>query len=157
MEAIWLGREVVAHTGGPGGSGGYAELAAVDLESCAPVPPGVDLRTATRVLHDGSTALRVLETTGADAGEWVLAPGAAGGMGTFWISPGRRKGRTSSARPVGPRNREVVSQQSWCCQWWLTTAKRTGPTPSSPPPKDEVRALPIDGVGGQICGQSSGS
>jgi NADPH2:quinone reductase len=85
VDAGWLGREIVAHTGGPGGGGGYAELAAVDIEACALVPRGVDLLDATAVLHDGTTALRILETTAIDAGEWVLVLGAAGGMGFLLV------------------------------------------------------------------------
>jgi NADPH:quinone reductase len=38
VDASWLGRRVVAHTGGPGGTGGYAELAAVDIKDCVLVP-----------------------------------------------------------------------------------------------------------------------
>src|ERR1700689_621172 len=33
--ASWLGRPVVAHTGGAGGTGGYAELATVDFGDSA--------------------------------------------------------------------------------------------------------------------------
>ena len=57
VEAGWLGRPVVGHTGGAGGTGGYAELAVIDLEACVPRPDGVDLLDATAVLHDGTTAL----------------------------------------------------------------------------------------------------
>ncbi len=85
VEAGWRGRPVVGHTGGPGGTGGYAELAAVDLEACVPTPDGVDLLDATAVLHDGTTALRVLEKTAPRTGEWVLVLGAAGGMGILLV------------------------------------------------------------------------
>ena len=57
----WLGQQVTAHTGGPGGTGGYAQLAVADLEHAVVVPDDVDLLDATAVLHDGTTALRVLE------------------------------------------------------------------------------------------------
>ena len=85
VDAGWLGRPVVAHTGGAGGTGGYAELAAVDFGDCASVPDDVDLLEATAVLHDGTTALRVLEKTAPMEGEWVLVLGAAGGMGLLLV------------------------------------------------------------------------
>jgi NADPH2:quinone reductase len=81
----WLGRRVAAHTGGPGGTGGYAELAVADVEHVVGVPDEVDLFAATAVLHDGTTALRVLEITAPQAGEWVLVLGAAGGMGILLV------------------------------------------------------------------------
>lgn len=81
----WLGRRVAAHTGGPGGTGGYAELAVADLEHVIVVPDEVDLLAATAVLHDGTTALRVLETTTPRPGEWLLVLGAAGGMGILLV------------------------------------------------------------------------
>ena len=81
----WLGRRVAAHTGGPGGTGGYAEFAVADLEHAMVVPDEVDLLAATAVLHDGTTALRVLEITAPQPGEWVLVLGAAGGMGILLV------------------------------------------------------------------------
>ena len=81
----WLGRTVAAHTGGPGGTGGYARLAVADVEHAVVVPDDVDLLAATAVLHDGTTALRVLEVTGPRPGEWVLVLGAAGGMGILLV------------------------------------------------------------------------
>ena len=81
----WLGREVVAHTGGPGGTGGYADLAVAGAADCTPVPDGVELPAATAVLHDGTTALRVLEVAAVKAGDRVLVLNAAGGMGILLV------------------------------------------------------------------------
>ena len=64
VEGGRVGETVVAHTGGAGGQGGYSELAVADLEACAGIPDGVELLDATAVLHDGTTALRVMEVTG---------------------------------------------------------------------------------------------
>jgi NADPH2:quinone reductase len=85
VDRDWLGRQVVAHTGGPGGVGGYTELAAVDVANCAALREGVELVDGTAVLHDGTTALRVLEKTGVNRGELVLVLGAAGGMGILLV------------------------------------------------------------------------
>jgi NADPH:quinone reductase len=81
----WVGRTVAAHTGGPGGTGGYAQLAVADVEHAVAPPDDVDLLAATAVLHDGTTALRVLEVSGPRPGEWVLVLGAAGGMGILLL------------------------------------------------------------------------
>ena len=81
----WLGRTVAAHTGGPGGTGGYAQRAVADVEHAVVVPGDVDLLAATAVLHDGTTALRVLEVCDPRPGEWVLVLGAAGGMGILLV------------------------------------------------------------------------
>lgn len=81
----WLGRAVVAHTGGPGGSGGYVEQAAVDVGELIPVPDGLGLPEAAALLHDGSTAVGLLDRTGVQPGERVLVTAAAGGMGVLLV------------------------------------------------------------------------
>ncbi len=152
VDASWLGREVVAHTGGPGGGGGYAELAAVDLEACALVPTGVDLLDATAVLHDGTTALRVLETTGIDAEEWVLVLGAAGGMGILLVQLLVARGAQVIGAAGGRTKREVISQAGaraavdyGRADWTdAVLAASDGRSPS----------VILDGVGGQIGGEA---
>jgi len=81
----WLGQPVAAHTGGPGGTGGYRRLAVADVANTVVVPGEVDLLAATAVLHDGTTALRVLEVCAPRPGDWVLVLGAAGGMGILLV------------------------------------------------------------------------
>jgi NADPH:quinone reductase len=110
VDTTWLGRPVVAHTGGPGGTGGYAELAAVDFADCAPAPDDVDLLEATAVLHDGTTALRVLEKTAPEEGEWVLILGAAGGMGLLLVQLLANRGANVVGAARGTTKREVVSE-----------------------------------------------
>ena len=85
VSSEWVGRTVAAHTGGPGGTGGYTELAVADVEHAVVLSDAVDLLAATAVLHDGTTALRVLEVCDPRPGEWVLVLGAAGGMGILLV------------------------------------------------------------------------
>jgi NADPH2:quinone reductase len=106
VDHTWLGRPVVAHTGG---TGGYAELAAVDLGACGLVPDGVDLLDAAAVLHDGTTALRVLEKTAPEEGEWVLVVGAAGGMGILLVQLLAARGANVVGAARGSTKRDVVS------------------------------------------------
>jgi len=110
VDNSWLGRPVVAHTGGAGGSGGYAELASVDLADCAHVNDDVDLIEATAALHDGTTALRILEKTAPKEGEWVLVLGAAGGMGLLLVELLVSRGAKVVGAASGSLKREVVSE-----------------------------------------------
>jgi NADPH2:quinone reductase len=87
VDPAWAGRPVVAHTGPPGGLGGYSERVTVPADSLVTVPDGMDLRVAAALLHDGATALGLLAGTGVKPGESVLVLGAAGGMALLLASP----------------------------------------------------------------------
>ena len=112
----WFGRQVVAHTGGPGGTGGYAERATADLESVAAVPEGVGLLTATAVLHDGTTALRILEQV--DTRPWAVLDGVGGRLGAEafrllaeggWFSAqGSAGGSFAAFEPEAARHRGIA-------------------------------------------------
>jgi NADPH2:quinone reductase len=143
----WLGRRVAAHTGGAGGTGGYAELAVADVEHTVVVPDEVDLQAATAVLHDGTTALRVLETTAPEPGEWVLVPGAAGGMGILLVQllaargakvVGAARGRAKLASIADAGGLAVDYGEPG---WDAAVLEATG---------GERPAVVLDGVGGAI-------
>ena len=104
----WVGQRVIAHTGGAGGTGGYAELATADLDAIVPVPDPVDLLEATAVLHDGTTALRVLEICGVEAGDRVLVLGAAGGMGILLVQLATARGAAVVGAAGGSGKRAAV-------------------------------------------------
>jgi NADPH2:quinone reductase len=106
----WLGQPVAAHTGGPGGTGGYAQLAVADLEHTVVVPGDADPLSATAVLHDGTTALRVLEICDIRPGEWVLILGAAGGMGILLVQLLATQGAHVIGGVRGPAKQEVVTR-----------------------------------------------
>ena len=109
VDESWQGRPVVAHTGGPGGTGGYTELAAVDVEECVPIPDGVDVHDATAVLHDGTTAWRILEKTEPQVGECALVLAAAGGMGILLVQLLVARGVEVIGAVRGSTKRDVVS------------------------------------------------
>ena len=78
---VWL---VVAHTAASGAR--LIRLAgAVPAGELIPVPDALGLPEAAALLHDGSTALRLLEETGVQPGEHVLVTAAAGGMGVLLV------------------------------------------------------------------------
>jgi NADPH:quinone reductase len=154
VDSAWLGRPVVARTGGPGGSGGYAELAAVDLDACAPVPEGVDLFDATAVLHDGTTALRILEKTAPQEGEWVLVLAAAGGMGILLVQLLANQGAHVVGAAGGATKRDVVSKAGAVAAidygepgWTEAVMDATG---------GQRPTLVLDGVGGRIGAEAFG-
>ena len=144
----WLGRRVIAHTGGPGGAGGYAERARVNLADTVAVPDGLDLLDAVAVLHDGPTALRVSAVTDVRPGEWVLVLGAAGGMGILLIQLLRQGGARTIGAVSGKAKVDVVieagadvvvdySRPDWTSEVRNATEGR-GPH------------VVLDGVGGQL-------
>ncbi len=151
-DASWLGRAVVAHTGGPGGTGGYAELAAADLAYCALIPDGIDLLDATAVLHDGTTALRVLEITDPQEGEWALVLGAGGGMGILLVQLLAARGVTVVGAARGSSKRAVVSEAGADVAvdygedtWTAAILDATG---------GRRPTIVLDGVGGTIGGEA---
>ena len=154
VDRRWLGRQVVAHTGGPGGTGGYAELAAVEVANCAAVPEGVELFDATAVLHDGTTALRILENTGVDPGERALVLGAAGGMGILLLQLLVKRGAQVVGAARGRAKLELVSEAGahsaidYAMPAWtdavLDATRGWRPT------------IVLDGVGGNLGGQAFG-
>jgi NADPH:quinone reductase len=144
----WLRQRVAAHTGGPGGTGGYAELAVADLEHTVSVPDDVDLKDATAVLHDGTTALRLLETTSPRKGDWVLVTGAAGGMGILLvqllsalgarvIGTARGEAKLTAVERAGAQVVVDYSKENWT----YAVLNATGGTEP---------AIVLDGVGGAI-------
>ena len=154
VDASWRGRPVVAHTGGPGGTGGYAELAAVDLEACAAVPDGVNLLDATAVQADGTTALRVLEKTAPQQGEWALVLAAAGGMGILLVQLLAARGMKVVGAARGSKKRDVVSAAGAAAVidygepgWTVAVLDATG---------GRRPTVVLDGAGGTIGGEAFG-
>jgi NADPH:quinone reductase len=148
------GQRVVAHTGGAGGSGGYADQAVVPAGRAVPVPDEVSLAGAAAVLNDGATALGLMAGTGVRPGEWVLILGAAGGLGLLLAEltraagghvvaalrvagapPGERK--AAQARAAGAEAVVDYSDPDWA-------ARVTAVTGGSGP------AVVFDGVGGSL-------
>jgi NADPH2:quinone reductase len=82
VDQALIGSRVVATTGG---TGGYAELAAVDAAELLAVPDGLDLADAVALLADGRTAVGLVRATAPQAGEWVLVEAAGGGVGSLLV------------------------------------------------------------------------
>jgi NADPH:quinone reductase len=110
VDRRWIGRAVVAHTGGTGGGGGYAEQALVPAAALVPVPAGVGLPAAAALLHDGATALGLVAGTGIRPGEWVLVVGAGGGLGLLLVQLARAAGAHVIAAASGSRKLDLAAE-----------------------------------------------
>jgi NADPH2:quinone reductase len=82
VDEALVGARVISRTGG---SGGYAELAAVSATGLIIVPDGLGLTDAVAVLADGRTALALIRAATVRAGETVLVEAAGGGVGSLLV------------------------------------------------------------------------
>ena len=94
------GRRVIGSTGG---SGGYAERAAVDDSVLYDVPGGLALDAAVALLADGRTATMLVRAADVRDGETVLVEAAAGGVGSLLVQLARAAGATVVAAAGGGR------------------------------------------------------
>jgi NADPH:quinone reductase len=100
-----IGKRVVA---GTGGSGGYAERAAVDAGAILEVPEGLELDDAVALLADGRTAMMLVRKVGLREGERVLVEAAVGGVGTLLVQLARAAGARVVAAAGGACKVEVA-------------------------------------------------
>jgi NADPH2:quinone reductase len=100
VDPAWVGRGVVAPTGQ---TGGYAELAAAAAGELVAVPAGVARTDAAALLHDGVTALALLDLLPVGTGDRVLVTAAAGGMGVLLVQLARAAGADVTAAARGER------------------------------------------------------
>jgi NADPH:quinone reductase-like Zn-dependent oxidoreductase len=102
-----VGTRVVGH---PWYSG-WAERAAVPVESVAVLPNGVDTRTAAALPLAGISALRLLRRAGASYGDRALITGASGGIGHYFVELATAAGievtAVSATQERGRRLREL--------------------------------------------------
>ncbi len=95
----WLGRRVVAHLGMV--PGGYAEQAVTAVANLFPVPGELTFAEAVAAVGTGRTALGVVELERPVAGDVVLVPSAAGGVGWLLVQAARHAGAAVVAAARG--------------------------------------------------------
>ncbi|MEV4117341.1 zinc-binding dehydrogenase [Micromonospora sp. NPDC049645] len=105
VDPALIGQRVVSATGG---SGGYAERAAVDASVPIVVPAGLALDEAVALLADGRTATMLIEAVGVRAGDRVLVEAAAGGVGSLLVQLAARAGARVIGAAGGPRKVELL-------------------------------------------------
>jgi NADPH2:quinone reductase len=144
-----VGARVVSTTGG---TGGYAELVAVDAALPIPVPAGLPLPVALALLADGRTALVLSRQAAPAQGEWVLVEAAGGGVGSLLVQLAVGAGAHVVAAASNAAKLEVARG----------AGAELGVDYTRPGWADEVRAatggvaVVFDGVGGAIGRTSFG-
>lgn len=94
---------------GRDGSGGYAEHAVTAAAQVIPIPPGVGADEASTIMVAGTTAVLALREAGRlAAGETVLLPGAAGGVGSYAVQIAKRHGARVIAAAGTTAKREAA-------------------------------------------------
>ncbi|MFF0387423.1 zinc-binding dehydrogenase [Kitasatospora sp. NPDC004615] len=107
VDTALLGRRVISTTGG---SGGYAERAAVPAAGLHLVPDALNLDDATALLADGRTARMLLDAAAPAAGARVLVLAAAGGVGTLLVQLATNAGLHVVAAAGGPAKLALASE-----------------------------------------------
>ncbi|MDH6115710.1 NADPH2:quinone reductase [Kitasatospora sp. GAS204A] len=107
VDPALLGRQVVT---GTGGSGGYAEQAAVPAEGLFAVPDGLALDVAVALLADGRTAVMQLRAAEVGPGDRVLVEAAGGGVGSLLVQLAKAAGATVVAAAGGARKLELARE-----------------------------------------------
>ncbi len=116
-----LGGLVAADTGQ---TGGYVERVVADPAGLITVPDGVDAVAAAALLHDGRTALGLMEAVPVRRGDRALVLGAAGGLGNLLVqlaaargavvvAAARGEAKLRAARERGAREAVDYSSPSW--------------------------------------------
>jgi NADPH:quinone reductase len=102
----WVGRRVVAATG----DGGYAEQVEASADTLITVPDGLSLCEAAALLHDGRTALALVEGAQIRSGEWVLVLAAGGGLGALLVQLAHTAGAHVIGAARGQRKLDLVRE-----------------------------------------------
>ncbi|MHA5052272.1 zinc-binding dehydrogenase [Streptomyces sp. SD15] len=87
VPADWRGRRVTSFV-----TGSYAQRAVAAVSALTVVPDSLDLLPAAALVHDGVTALGLLELTAVGPTDRVLILGASGGMGTLLVQLAHTRG-----------------------------------------------------------------
>lgn len=101
-----VGERVVAH----GDHSGWAERAAVSLDSVAILPDAVPLDVAAALPLAGLTALRLLRVAGPLSSRRVLLTGASGGVGHYLVELAAHQGALITAMTSTPERGERLHQ-----------------------------------------------
>jgi NADPH:quinone reductase len=92
------------------GRGAWAELAAVETQTLAPLPDGVSDAQAATLPVAGLTALKALDIIGSVIGRRVLVTGASGGVGRFAIQLARMAGAHVTGVSASPERARGLTE-----------------------------------------------
>ena len=103
VDPAWAGRRVLTRTGT---HGGYVQRALEPADGLIEVPDEVTLTDAAALLHDGVTALGLMDVVAVAPGERVLVTAAAGGLGALLVQLAHAAGARVVAAAGGARKLE---------------------------------------------------
>ncbi|MEU6054460.1 zinc-binding dehydrogenase [Streptomyces xanthochromogenes] len=126
----------------------YAEFVAVPAAHLSPVPDGVGLREAASLVHDGVTALALLDNTALKPGETVLVTGASGGMGTLLVQFAHALGARVVGVARGPEKTALVRELG--ADHVIDAADSGWGRQARAALGEDGADLVLDGVGGQL-------
>jgi propanol-preferring alcohol dehydrogenase len=86
-----------------------------------PIPKGISSAEAASILCAGVTTYRALKYSGAQHGDWVVLPGAGGGLGHLAVQYARARGLRVIAIDSGEEKRELCEKLG--AEVWLDFAK----------------------------------
>ena len=87
---------------------GYATHAVLDAATAYVLPEGLEFAPATALLAQGLTAFFLLEAGNLQAGQTVLVPGAAGGVGSLAVQMAKLKGAGKVIGLASPSKHDFV-------------------------------------------------
>ncbi|HEY7201911.1 MAG TPA: zinc-binding dehydrogenase [Candidatus Dormibacteraeota bacterium] len=134
-----VGARVISTTGG---SGGYAERAAVDAGGLVAVPDGLGLAEAVTLLADGRTAMALVRAAAVQPGETVLVEAAGGGVGSLLVQLAAAAGARVVAAAGAPGKLDLARE--------LGAAAAVDYTRPGWPDEAGAADVAFDGVGGAV-------
>jgi NADPH2:quinone reductase len=90
-------------------NGSYAERVVAAADALVNIPD-LGVNDAAALIHDGTTAIGILEPTNLRRGEWVLITAAAGGMGLLLVQLARAAGARVIGAARGERKLAAVRE-----------------------------------------------
>lgn len=146
VQGLLPGQPVFGLAGGDG-RGGYAQFALAVAAQLNPIPPGLDAARASALVIAGGTAMLLLrDAARLAAGETVLIPGAAGGVGHYAVQIARKRGARLVVAAASSRARADAA---------LALGAHVVVDDSQPGWADEVRRA-TDGAGVDVLLESAG-
>jgi NADPH:quinone reductase len=141
----WAGRRVVADAAE---GGGYCERAAVEADRVVAIPEALGMAEAAALLHDGRTAMGLVEMAGIRPQGSVLVLGAGGGLGILLVQLAHGAGARVIGAARGKRKLDLAHDLGANVvidysdpDWPLRVLAATGGTGLD---------VVFDGVGGEI-------
>jgi len=107
VDPAWVGRRVVTDTAE---HGGYVEQVVAPVEGLVRVPDELGLPEAAALLHDGRTALGLVDMADFQSQEWVLVLGAGGGLGTLLVQLAHAAGARIIGAAGGRRKLDLARE-----------------------------------------------